>query len=228
MLLQAIERNDANALTRLLTELRQSGNNLADVMNQVGALDSRNDSWLEHVRVTPLMAAAYLGHAPSLKLLLMHGAEVNQVNYLGHTALILAARSGHAELVQALIEAGAELEHSCTCEIALACETALATAAAHGRTATVKVLLRSGACADPTNYIGDINQINVAGLTPLMSASQNGVTAIVQALLEHGADVNRVLNGRTALMVAKRHGHIDTVQVLLSAGADENPRTMQD
>jgi serine/threonine-protein phosphatase 6 regulatory ankyrin repeat subunit B len=213
MLLQAIERNDANALTRLLTELRQSGNNLADVMSQVGALDSRNDSWLQDKRLTPLMAAAYLGHVPLLKLLLMHGADVDQVDFFGHTALIWAARSGHSEVVQALVEAGANIEHS------YLCETALATAAAHGRTATVKVLLRSGACADPINH---------RGLSPLMSASQNGVTAIVEALLEYGADVNRVLNRRTALMVAKRHGHIDTVQVLLSAGADENLGTMQD
>lgn len=213
-LLQAVERNDANALTRLLTELRQPGKNLAQVISQVGELDNRNDSWLQDKRLTPLMAAAYLGYEPLLKLLLMFGADVDQVDFFDRTALIWAARSGHAEVVQALVEAGAKLEH-----FHVSGETALSTAAAHGRTATVKALLQSGARADPTTH---------NGLTPLMSASQNGVTAIVEALLEYGADVHKVLNGRTALAFARLHGHTDTVQVLLSAGAGEQLRMMQD
>lgn len=214
-LLQAVERNDAVALKRLLTELRQSSKNLALVVSQLGELDNRNDAWLQGKRLTPLMAAAYLGYEPLLRLLITHYADVDQVDSFGRTALICAARSGQTEVVQTLEEAGAELD-----EFQADGATALLLAAEHGRTATVKALLKLGAQVDPTSF---------GGFTPLMSAAKKGHTAIVKALLKHRADVHKALaDGRTALTFARLHGHTDTVQVLLSAGAGEKPRMMQD
>jgi ankyrin repeat protein len=214
-LLQAVERNDAKALTRLLKELRQTGENLAQAISQLGELESRNDAWLQGKRLTPLMAAAYLGYEPLLRLLITHYADVDQVDSFGRTALICAARSGQTEVVQTLEEAGAEIDHYQSDGA-----TALLLAAEHGRTATVKALLKLGAQVDPTSF---------GGFTPLMSASRNGHTAIVKALLKHRADVhNALVDGRTALAFARMLGHIDTVQVLLSAGAGEKLRMMQD
>lgn len=214
-LLQAVERNDAKALKRLLTELRQSGKNLAQVVSQVGELENRNDEWLVGKRLTPLMAAAYLGYEPLLRLLISNFAYLDQVDSFGRTALICAARSGQTEVVQTLGEAGAELDLSQSDGA-----TALLLAAEHGRTATVKALLKLGAHVDPTGF---------GGFTPLMSAAKNGHTAIVKALLKHRADVHRAfVDGRTALTFARLHGHTDTVQALLSAGAGEKLRMMQD
>lgn len=214
-LLQAVERNDAKALKRLLTELRQSGKNLTQVISQPGELDNRNDAWLLGKRLTPLMAAAYLGYEPLLRLLILHYADVDQVDSFGRTALICAARSGQTEVVQTLEEAGAELDLYQSDGA-----TALLLAAEHGRTATVKALLKVGARVDPSSF---------SGFTPLMSAAQNGHAATVKTLLKHGADVHKALgDGRTALTFARLHGHSDTVHLLLSVGAGERSRVMQD
>lgn len=213
-LLQAVERNDAKALQRLLNELRQSGKNLAQVISQLGELDNRNDEWLLGKQLTPLMAAAYLGYEPLLKLLINHYADLDQVDSFGRTALICAARSGQTEVVQALEMYGAELDLYQSDGA-----TALLIAAEHGRTATVKALLKLGAHVDPTSF---------GGFTPLMSASKYGHTAIVKALLKSGADVHKTLNGRGALTFAYEHRHTDTVHVLRSAGAAEKLRMMQD
>ena len=57
----------------------------------------------------------------------------------------------------------------------------------------------------------------------LMDAARKGDTAVVQELLDAGADVNATdKHGGTALMMAAVNGHTDTVQVLLDAGADIN------
>ena len=54
-----------------------------------------------------------------------------------------------------------------------------------------------------------------------MVASHNGHAAIVEALIQAGADVNKAdNNGATALMIASEDGHAATVEVLIQAGAD--------
>jgi ankyrin repeat protein len=62
--------------------------------------------------------------------------------------------------------------------------------------------------------------------TPLILASSVGnedAAGIVDALLEHGADINaRNGNGSTALIEAAEHSHPDVIRVLLAHGADIN------
>ena len=50
---------------------------------------------------------------------------------------------------------------------------------------------------------------------------RSGATGCVQALLDHGVDVNqRYANDATALMWAAAYGHVETVKLLLARGAD--------
>lgn len=58
-----------------------------------------------------------------------------------------------------------------------------------------------------TNYLGDfffVQQLNFVhkGMTPLMVACHEGQQEVAKALLELGAEINRVENGSTALMAA--------------------------
>jgi len=56
--------------------------------------------------MTPLLAAAYLGHIAAAELLLERKADVNATNDYGRTALIVAAMRGHVDMTKLLLEAG--------------------------------------------------------------------------------------------------------------------------
>ncbi len=56
--------------------------------------------------------AALEGNYRSLADQLAGGADVNQLDRYGQTALMLAARAGHLEAVAWLVDAGASLDHT--------------------------------------------------------------------------------------------------------------------
>jgi len=77
---------------------------------------------------TPLMAAAWLGHAALVATLTSAGAKVDQANAKGWTALIFAAQNNHRECVRALLQAGATVDQATRTGM-----TALMRAAQNGR-----------------------------------------------------------------------------------------------
>ena len=92
---------------------------------------------------------------------------------------------------------------------------ALTLAASKGDIKDVRLILERGA-----------NFLNLPGAesrTALQWASKNGHGAVVQMLLDHGADVNLecALSG-TALHTASSQGHSAIVEILLCNGADVN------
>lgn len=85
-------------------------------------------------------------------------------------------------------------------------------AARNGNLGRVRSLIADGT---------DVNAVNFAGRTALMSAVYFQNTSIVRELLGEGADVNaRDANGRTALMLAVTVNNPDLVEELIAAGAD--------
>lgn len=211
-----------------------------------------NVNYVDRNGVTPLLAAAHLGHLALVKILLEHGAEVNfvpsglrqfamskshaplseremmQVASRGDTALLAAARAGHADVVTYL------LDHKAQIELAnRQGETALIVVASQGDLGLVQRLLDAGANAN-TLILEKRHRAHTRMAAPIMgrdsvliAAAKTGHVAVAEALLTSGADVNlRGEGGRTALFHAAKGGHVALVDTLLAHGADAGINTL--
>jgi len=154
-----------------------------------------------------LMSAAYNDSIPDARAALKRGAEINNRDKDGQTALMYAAGTGNDRMVHYLIGAGADVLASTPQG-----DTALSFAALNDRDTTARLLLEKGAAVDPQD---------ADGRTPLILAAAHGSAKTAAVLLEKGADVNaRNINGSTPLMTAVLHHATPVVQVLLDKGAD--------
>ena len=145
-------------------------------------------------RRTPLTWAAQEGRSGIVKLLLLDGTRVDELDYENDTALRQAAAYGHEAAVRLLIENGADVS----------AKTPLRYALQGGHEAIARLLIENGA---------DVN----AGF-PLQYASQQGNEAIVRLLIENGAEVNK---GKP-LRYASQGGHEAATRLLIENGADVN------
>jgi ankyrin repeat protein len=137
--------------------------------------------------------------------LIAKGADVNQQNSYGYSALHVAAASGDAKVVKLLLEAGANVNARNPTG------SALARAAQQGNAEIVRLLLQAGA---------DVEAKDDSGWTPLFSAAMTGGAETVEVLLRAGVNINaRANNGWTALKEAQMRGNENIVQQLKAAGA---------
>lgn len=126
---------------------------------------------------TSLQTASRYNHPEIVKLLLDHGADLEQKDYEGNTPLILAASQGNMEIVKMLLAHGAAIQAKNN-----GGWTALMQAALFGRTKTLKFLLENGANANDKAE-------NERNITVLMLACDSGSEESVKLLLEHGANL---------------------------------------
>ena len=118
---------------------------------------------------TPLMLAAFNGHAPVLGYLLDQDVAVDARDANGRTALMYASSGPFLEAVQLLLDAGAEVNVQGTQEGF----SALMTAASEGLVDIVRLLLVRG--ADPA-------MADMDGDTAASFAQENGHSAVVELL----------------------------------------------
>jgi ankyrin repeat protein len=183
---------------------------------------------------TALMWAAAQGHSRVVRTLIESGSDIRARSTNGFTPLLFAARQGDVESIRALIGAGADVD-----ETALDGSSALLVATASGQEAAALLLLEKG--ADP-------NRADSIGYTPLHAVvwkpsakagltRANGTSALVDALLAHGADPDaRIrsdpppvpgsyffqtgLEGATPYWLAARAADTSVMQTLAAGGAD--------
>ena len=80
-------------------------------------------------------------------------------------------------------------------------------------------LAQQGSSSDASS-VGSAKAKDFFGMTPLHYAVMSGLADTVQALLDHGADVNaRDDEGQTPLHLAAQQGRVDLVQMLLAHNA---------
>ena len=185
--------------------------------------------------ITPLWLAASNGSAAMLDRLLTTEADANIPTATGATPLMAAAMAGSVEAIDLLVERGAwvnarENENG---------QTALMFAAWEDRADAIRAL--TGLMSFVVSMIEDRldeygNPIPnrrrrvpggssvMGGLTPLLFAAREGHLDAVRALVESGADVDRVSggDGSSPMVIAIGNGHYDVAQYLLDRGADTN------
>jgi ankyrin repeat protein len=173
---------------------------------------------------TPLLWAAHRSNVEIAKALIAAGAKVDIPNKYGITPLLEASRTADVEMMDVLLKAGADPKQTHP-----EGESPLMAAARAGSVPAVRLLLDRGV---------DINAVDsVQKTSALMLASAEGHLAVVDALLNAGADPNlkghitslaerknadHPTGGFTALMFAARNGSEDVVRRLVKGGADLN------
>ncbi len=168
---------------------------------------------------TPAQLAASLGDLEALRILLKHGACVNQLpdRQFGRTALQGAAdlrRLGQDKmtLVQFLLDSGADVNSA---PAAGGGFTALQGAARAGDLFLVSFLLDRGANVNAA-------PADRGGITALQAAARSGNILLAELLIARGAYANAPPAfelGGTTVELAAEHGRLDMVQLLLNAGA---------
>lgn len=169
--------------------------------------------------MTPLMRAAARGDTAVVSALLDGGADVDLAGAEGLTATHVAAQLDRVAVLGALVDAGADRTARSANGM-----TVLHHAAVTGSTDVVTALAgagvdldaRSGVVSQGHGYPRDV------GATPLGLAARAGQWAMVDLLVELGADVDgRSSSGHTPVLLAVFAG-VEPVVVerLVAAGAD--------
>lgn len=188
-------------------------NDVVQYLLELGvSVDVRHNGW------TAFLVAAQNGKLETIKLLLQHGADINETveeqQWKGRNALIIACSEDYSDIVRFLIDRNAELNAKSANDD----WTGLMWSIKQGNRELVTMLLEGGA---------DIHTVVEHGAwkghTPLMLAAGEGHVEIVRLLCEQGAALETTLpDGWTALMLAAHRGDLKTVETLIEQGADVN------
>ncbi len=160
--------------------------------------------------VKPIADAAARGDNETVRQLLRHGADVNEAQGDGMTALHWAADRGDLELTNMLIYAGSNLEAGTR----IGHYTPLHIASRNGHANVVNVLLAANADANA--------RTSNSGVLPIHLAAASGSADATAALLGAGANANALETawGQTPLVFAASSNRLETLTVLLDAGAE--------
>jgi ankyrin repeat protein len=180
---KALKMDDATTVNQLLA--RGFDANTLDPDGQHGLLVA--------IKEPSLKVAKTLVNAPKVNL--------NTINVLGESPLMLASLKGELELATQMVKKGADVNKTGW--------TPLHYAASNGHVPVIKLLLENYA------YI-DAESPN--GTTPLMMASMYGSPESVKLLLDEGADPTlKNQQGLTALDFAQRGKRPDAIEMMTKA-----------
>lgn len=156
-----------------------------------------------------LFDAVSAGDVAGVRALLAAGADCNQCNADGATALMLAAHAGNLDVVRILVAAGADVNAADERGWSALTKAVYNADLDRGFADVAQVLIDAGANVEaPIGF----------GVRPLMLAAGYGETAVVETLLRAGADVlARNDGGLTALMMVKQKHYVDVINLLHEA-----------
>ncbi|MDO8989626.1 MAG: ankyrin repeat domain-containing protein [Sideroxyarcus sp.] len=158
---------------------------------------------------TKLIDAVRTGDSAAVRQLLAAGANANARDGEGATLLMLAAYKGDLDMVKTLIAGGADVNACDERGWAPLAKSVYNAELKRGFADVAQVLIDAGANVEaPIGY----------GVRPLMLAAGYGETAVVEVLLQAGADVlAKNEGGFTALMMVKQKHYVDVINLLHEA-----------
>uniref|UniRef100_A0AAZ3NP69 Serine/threonine-protein phosphatase 6 regulatory ankyrin repeat subunit A n=1 Tax=Oncorhynchus tshawytscha TaxID=74940 RepID=A0AAZ3NP69_ONCTS len=171
------------------------------------AMTLLGSSLQDNEKRTPLHAAAYLGDAEILELLILSGARVNAKDNKWLTPLHRAVASCSEEAVQVLLKHSADVNARDK-----NWQTPLHIAAANKAVRCAEALVP---------LLSNVNVSDRAGRTALHHAAFSGHLEMVRLLLSRGANINAFdKKDRRAIHWAAYMGHIEVVKLLASHGSE--------
>uniref|UniRef100_A0A8C1GGF7 Poly [ADP-ribose] polymerase n=1 Tax=Cyprinus carpio TaxID=7962 RepID=A0A8C1GGF7_CYPCA len=186
--------------------------------------------------LTPLHLAAEKSHNDIIEVLVKHEAKVDAVDHLGQTALHRAAHLGHLQTCRMLLSAGCDplitsLQGFSPSQLANeSIQEILQEGACTGNSDTDRQLLEASKSGDVEVVkklcsLQNVNCRDVEGRqsTPLHFAAGYNRVAVVEYLLQHGADVHaKDKGGLVPLHNACSYGHYEVAELLVLHGAVVN------
>lgn len=156
-----------------------------------------------------LIEVVKAGDVAAAQRLFAEGADVNTRDEAGATLLMQAAHAGNLPMTRALVAAGADVNASDERGWTALSKSVFNAELNQGFAEVTQTLIDAGANIEaPIGY----------GVRPLMLAAGYGETAVVEALLNAGADVlARNEGGYTALMMVKQKFYVDVINLLHEA-----------
>ncbi|KAJ9613425.1 Glycerophosphocholine phosphodiesterase [Cladophialophora chaetospira] len=182
-----------------------------------GGLDGSR--WQDEEGLGPLHLSAVGGHPLTTQALLdaekAMGAQIKQRSLISSAVLALATKANYLEIVRLLVGAGVDINHQDEQG-----DTALHVAARFGHFECAKLLLEG-----TEKQKADIELVEKTyGWTPLFIACVDGHLPIVELLIEHGADLERLdSSGWNAKEHAALRGHVDIARKLDSLMPEQEP-----
>lgn len=169
--------------------------------------------------LTALMHAIYNCHRHMIKLLLLHGANVNMADSKGHTALHLAVRAGLADLVEFLLGQGVDVNRKTYTRGSTALHLATIYRREHrwldsACLGAIELLVGKGADVAALDSWGR-TALHIAAGAPDVEA----VGLLLRGSVGYAIDI-RDNCGNTAIMMAQRVAGDQVCNLLLKSGAD--------
>ena len=185
----------------------------ASTVERLAEMGAELDTGAAQFHTAPLLRASQLGYPDMIDVLIRCGAQVNQRDQTGQTALMIATIVKSVGAVDVLLDQGADIlladSHGWS---------APSIAVDHGSVDIVGKFLDAGMGVHVSDEIGWML---------LLRAITHGHdrVAMVKFLIVSGVDVHRVDDcGRSALARAVRRQCLETVEMLIEAGVDVNQK----